>query len=845
MKKRLRISCILLLTVLILAANTVFSVAAAEEEAVDLREVLTLQDKDHAEYADRLNDGVYSSYMSYKKGESVTAFGEHEIGYAYIGWQTVPASVKIAWLDQDKKTVAEEELSPALLNEYYTAPQAGVFGFILSFKEVCGISEVSAYTVGELSCELPRLEAPLKEPTVMLIAAYPGEELSCFGGLLPTLVERGVPVEIVYLNPYNRGRQEECLRTLWKLGVQNEPIFLNTTGRRSLDPDILKTSWEKNGDVSRELLKVIEAYRPAIIVTHGKTRHFPIMGEAETAYSVFTGIYKRLKDLPWLKKVYFAVESGDKNGASYNFSAGYDQAAALYEEGYVSLRTFHYEPYREDTYIPYHTSVGKDKSGDMLENISFTPLTTPEPTATPTPEPTDTPTPTPTDTPTPTPTEAPTATPSPTPTEAPVIAAATEVPSTPVPTPLPRLADTKAVLMPILLSLGMALVLFVAMFALKRLISSKMPVIVGILVPVLAAALLCVGLYKAASLNQRQAAAAERFDKMLAAEAAKTPVPTPTLTATPTPNPEPTPSPTPEPTATPEPTPEPTATPTPEPTATPDPYAGIFTDGEEIVEMDEDGGKWVYKNSTFSVEITRYTGVCAKMEFPYYVADIYMGADEFRAGFGNEQRAGAQKDSAMNIAKRYKAVMMITGDNLIHMDKDKKGVLIRDGWTYLDSKKADLMLWHPETRSIELVPKEKISSAQLIAEDGVENCISFGPILIQDGEKTAAKTLENNWLFKTNPRVGVGMVEPGHFIVIVGGYRSDYPKANLGWDLTEFTELMASFGCQQAYNMDGGVSAALIFMGERLNKGGNKKDWSQLRTLPDGLLFGYSEKVTK
>ena len=56
---------------------------------------------------------------------------------------------------------------------------------------------------------------------------------------------------------------------------------------------------------------------------------------------------------------------------------------------------------------------------------------------------------------------------------------------------------------------------------------------------------------------------------------------------------------------------------------------------------------------------------------------------------------------------------------------------------------------------------------------------------------------------------------------------------------------MASFGCQQAYNMDGGVSAALIFMGERLNKGGNKKDWSQLRTLPDGLLFGYSEKVSK
>ena len=845
MKKTLRIIFILLLTVLILAANTVFSVAAAEDEAIDLREVLTVRDEKHADYADRLNDGVYSSYVSYKKAESVTLSGGQEMGYAYIGWQKVPSSVNIAWLDRENKTVAEADLSPALWNEYYAAPQEGVCGFTLTFKEECAISELSAFTIGELPEELPRFEAPLKEPAIMLIVAYPGEELSCFGGLLPSLAERGVPVQIVYLNPYNRGRQEECFRTLWKLGVQNEPIFLNTTGRRSLDPEILKTSWEKNGDVSRELLNVIEAYRPAVIVTHGKTRHFPIMGEAETAYSVFTGIYKRLKNLPWLKKVYFAVEKGDKNGASYDFSAGYDQAAALYEEGYASLRNFHYTPYGEDTYIPYHTTVGKDKNGDMLENITFTPIATPEPTPAPTPEPTEEPTAAPTEEPTPEPTEEPTPAPTAEPTVAPVIAAETVVPSTPVPTPLPRLADTRKVVMPILLSLALAAVLFILLMILKRAVAAKIPVIVGILVPVLAAALLCVGLYQAASLNKRQAAAAEEFDDLLAAEAAKTAVPTATPTPTPTPTPEPTPTPTPEPTATPEPTPEPTATPTPEPTATPDPFAGVFTDGEEIVQMDEDGGKWLYKNSTFSVEITRYTGVCAKMEFPYYVADIYMGADEFRAGFGNEQRAGAQKDSAMNIAKRYKAVVMITGDNLIHMDKDKKGVLIRDGWIYLDSNKADLMLWHPETRSIELIPKEKITSAQLIAEDGVENCVSFGPILVQDGVKTGEKTLENNWLFKTNPRVGVGMVEPGHFIVIVGGYRSDYPKANLGWDLNEFAELMASFGCQQAYNMDGGVSAALIFMGERLNKGGNKKDWSQLRTLPDGLLFGYSEKVTK
>ena len=133
-----------------------------------------------------------------------------------------------------------------------------------------------------------------------------------------------------------------------------------------------------------------------------------------------------------------------------------------------------------------------------------------------------------------------------------------------------------------------------------------------------------------------------------------------------------------------------------------------------------------------------------------------------------------------------------------------------------------------------------------LREGGVENCISFGPILIQDGVKTSKKTLESNKvIYNTNPRVGVGMVKPGHFIVIVGGYRSDALHKSLGWTLAQFADLMESYGCVQAYNMDGGVSACMVFMGERLNKGGNKKDWSQLRTLPDGLLFGYSDKVAK
>ena len=46
------------------------------------------------------------------------------------------------------------------------------------------------------------------------------------------------------------------------------------------------------------------------------------------------------------------------------------------------------------------------------------------------------------------------------------------------------------------------------------------------------------------------------------------------------------------------------------------------------------------------------------------------------------------------------------------------------------------------------------------------------------------------------------------------------PKAK-GMSLDELGRLMAARGCTEAFNLDGGHTSALIFMGKRLNKIGN------------------------
>ena len=309
MKRKLRSIFILLFTVLILTANTVFSVAESEE-AVDMGEVLTITDEKHAAYISRLMDRVYTTRVSYKAGETVSVFGNLDMGYAYIAWDDLPEKIRITWLDGNKKEVSSEERKPARLDECIPVPREGIRGYILTFQKDGSVSELTAYTPGRLSEEMPRFEEPIKNPALMVITGYPGDELVCFGGLLPALIGRGVPVQVVYLNPYNRGRQEECLRALWRMGMKNEPIFIETSGRRSLDGSVLKKTWESNGEVTKNLTAVLNSCKPSVIVTHGKNRPFPLMGETEAVYTVATEIVKKMNGYGWLKKVYQVGEKG-------------------------------------------------------------------------------------------------------------------------------------------------------------------------------------------------------------------------------------------------------------------------------------------------------------------------------------------------------------------------------------------------------------------------------------------------------------------------------------------------------------------------------------------------------
>jgi len=271
-----------------------------------------------------------------------------------------------------------------------------------------------------------------------------------------------------------------------------------------------------------------------------------------------------------------------------------------------------------------------------------------------------------------------------------------------------------------------------------------------------------------------------------------------------------------------------------------DSYFRSEDDPEEVVIEDWDNEHWEYRTDTLSIIIDRIHVLDAENRpVCYCIAHVRMrDEDAFRAAVRGEEGGTESNEIPYEMARRYQAVLAVTGDNLSVNEPDLKGIIIRNGKIYNRRKAADTMALMPGL-SMQIFSPDEITAEELL-EMGVTNAFSFGPTLIRDGVVNFNATRAE--ITGRNPRVGVGMVEPGHFVVItVDGRLAAYSH---GVTLNTFMHMFYLQGCKQAYNLDGGSSTAMVFMGEYLNahkllEGSGPGQ----RRLPDMLLWGKSELV--
>lgn len=220
-----------------------------------------------------------------------------------------------------------------------------------------------------------------------------------------------------------------------------------------------------------------------------------------------------------------------------------------------------------------------------------------------------------------------------------------------------------------------------------------------------------------------------------------------------------------------------------------------------------------------------------------YIADVQVkDPDLLKTGLAGDSFGRNLAEVTSSIAERNGAVLAINGD---YYGFREKGYVMRGGYLYRKTSNTrypygeDMVIW--EDGSFEIVNEASVT-AQELADEGAREIFSFGPALVNQGEVQVFAGEEVERAQITNPRTAIGILEKGHYLMVVSDGRTVESR---GLSLFQLAELMRDEGCQIAYNLDGGGSSTIWFNGKVLNKPTTYGDVIAERTISDILYIGY------
>lgn len=226
---------------------------------------------------------------------------------------------------------------------------------------------------------------------------------------------------------------------------------------------------------------------------------------------------------------------------------------------------------------------------------------------------------------------------------------------------------------------------------------------------------------------------------------------------------------------------------------------------------------WNYSSDAKSISIKKVTAGTASNPIVYYVADVQLKeAGSLKAAFANNEFGNNITEKTSAIAAENDAIFAINGD---YYGFRADGITIRNGQIFRNKPvRTGLALY--KDGAMKIYDETKTSAEELV-EQGVTQTLSFGPALVQNSKAISnfnQVSIDTNFgnrsIEKSNPRTGIGIIAANHYVFVVVDGRSQESR---GMTLTEFADLFEDLGCTEAYNLDGGGSSTMYFMGRVVN----------------------------
>ncbi len=233
-------------------------------------------------------------------------------------------------------------------------------------------------------------------------------------------------------------------------------------------------------------------------------------------------------------------------------------------------------------------------------------------------------------------------------------------------------------------------------------------------------------------------------------------------------------------------------------------FADKFTSGEVI------RTETSYQSANVNITLTTHRD--DENDQTYYIQDIYIRSIEcLRTLFAEDTYGKSIAEDVLSMANRANAIAAINSD---YYGYGNAGVVIRNGELFRDKWEDGeevLIIFRDGTMRI-YHNESELDISQAMA-DGAWQSFSFGPAFLEgDGQ------LREGGYERTNhdPRTIIGMVEPGHYMfIVIDGRQNGYAR---GMTYTECAKLCQSLGLTTAYNLDGGRTSQMTFLGAIANQ---------------------------
>ena len=199
---------------------------------------------------------------------------------------------------------------------------------------------------------------------------------------------------------------------------------------------------------------------------------------------------------------------------------------------------------------------------------------------------------------------------------------------------------------------------------------------------------------------------------------------------------------------------------------------------------------------------------------------------QLRTAIAGSKVTSSAKKLVLTMAADAHAVVALNGDYYSNDAKKttfeyRMGVKIRDK----TNKKKDILIIDENGDFHTFIKSEGVTKFESQTGHRIINAFTFGPALVQEGQHLK---MDTGYGYNPNgrePRAAIGQLGELSYVLVIAEGRGESP----GVTHQELADFMYSLNCVEAFNLDGGGSATLVYHGRYFNNlGGNPREMSDI-----------------